>query len=108
MSLGRAGIAGNVGFGSSGKWGKAGSSGFGNSGKFGISGFGNSGISGNGGSSTLGNGGSSGISGNVVSSRLRASAQIDRVMMRKSIIVRDAEEKYAIIFSQMRIRVVPS
>ena len=99
MSLGRAGIAGNVGFGSSGRW---------NSGKFGISGFGNSGNSGNGGSSTLGNDGSSGISGNVVSRRWRASVQIDRVKTSKSIVVKDLEEKNAIIFLQTRTGVVPN
>ena len=91
-------MAGNVGFGSSGRWGKEGisgnlgSSGFGSSGiscfgNVGSSGFGNSG---NGGISTFGKEGSPGISGfgsSGTSRRWRASECIMWLLMISNIAI---------------------
>jgi hypothetical protein len=112
MSLGRAGMVGNVVFGSSGKWGKDG-----NSGNLGTSGFGSSGSSGFGivGSSTLGNGGisgnsglgSSGTIGNVVSKILRASvllvlSTIDKVISKSG--ERNVKKRREAMILEMEIR----
>ncbi|KAJ6917268.1 hypothetical protein NC652_019591 [Populus alba x Populus x berolinensis] len=115
MSLGRAGMVGNVVFGSSGKWGRGG-----NSGNLGTSGFGRTGSSGFGnvGSSTLGNGGSSGnsgnsglgssgTSGNVVSKILRASvllvlSTIDKVISKSG--ERNVKKRREAMILEMEIR----